>query len=158
MEKLSITEVIEQAVQTERLGYEFYTKMAKRFEDNEGLRRLFDMLAQKELRHKLAFSELKDITGESEPEDWGEVVPFFRAMAESEFFLGKDKSLPSLEHIKTTYDAVRFAINFEKETMLYFLGIRDAVKEKEVVDEIIHEEKNHIVWLSKFGEEIVKGG
>ncbi len=156
MERFSITEVIEQAIQTEELGYEFYSRMAKRFEDNEGLQRLFDRLALKELQHKNTFKELQEITGESKPEDWEEVIPYLRAMSESEFFLGKDKSLTSIENIKTAHDAVRFAINFEKETMLYFLGIRDVVKEKEVVDEIIHEEKNHIAWLSRFGEGVLK--
>lgn len=156
MERFSITEVIEQAIQTEELGYEFYQRMAKRFEDNEGLHRLFDTLALKELQHKNTFKELKGITGEEEPEGIEDVTPYFRAMSESEFFLGKDKSLPSLENIKTADEAVRFAINFEKETMLYFLGIRDLVKEKEVVDEIIHEEKNHIMWLSRFGTSITR--
>jgi rubrerythrin len=32
MEKFSVNEVIEQAVQTERLGYQFYSSMAKKFE------------------------------------------------------------------------------------------------------------------------------
>lgn len=156
MKRFSISEVIEQAIQTEELGYEFYTRMAKRFEEHEGLQRLFNTLALKELQHKNTFTKLKEITGESEPEDWEEVIPYFRAMTESEFFLGKGKSLPSMDGIKTPHDAVRFAIGFEKETLLYFLGIRDAVKEKEVVDEIIHEERNHIMWLSKFGESMLK--
>jgi rubrerythrin len=152
MKRFSITEVIEQAIQTEQLGYEFYTGMAKRFEDNEGLRRLFETLAQKELRHKKAFSELKEITGEKEPEGWEEVSSYFRAVVESEFFLGKDKSLPSMKHLETPHDAVRFAIGFEKETMLYFVGLRDLVKEKDIIDEIISEEKSHIRWLVAFGE------
>jgi len=32
MENYSIREIIEQAVQTERLGYEFYTMQSKRFD------------------------------------------------------------------------------------------------------------------------------
>jgi len=157
-ETFSITEIIEQAIQTEELGYEFYTRMAKRFEGDEGLQRLFNTLALKELQHKNTFAELKGMTGETEPEGWEEAIPYFRAMTESEFFLGRDKSLPSLEGIKTTRDAVRFAINFEKETLLYFIGMREMVKEKEVVDEIIHEERNHIAWLSKFGDRFIKEG
>jgi rubrerythrin len=155
MERFSITEVIEQAIQTEELGYEFYTHMAKRFEEHQGLQKLFDTLALKELQHKNTFTELRDVIGEQEIEGWEEIKPYFRAMTESEFFLGKGKSLPSMADIKTPHDALRLAVNFEKETLLYFLGIRDVVKEKEVIDEIIQEERNHIVWLSKFGEEMV---
>jgi rubrerythrin len=157
MERFSIIEVIEQAIQTEGLGHEFYNKMASRFKDHEQLQRLFDTLALKELQHKNTFIELKDMTGEDEPEGWEEVKPYFRAMTESAFFLGRFKSLPSMEGIRTPADALRLAINFEKETILYFLGMRDAVKEREVVDEIIREERSHIVWLSRLEDEVLKG-
>ncbi len=150
MENFSIGEVIEQAVQTEKLGYDFYTTMAKRFEKNEGVKKLFDTLAVKELRHEKTFLELKNLVSDADVEGWEEVSQYLRAIVESEFFLGKNKALPSLDHVKTAEEAVKFAIGFEKETLLYFQGIRDAVKEKRIVDEIIKEEKSHIIWLSEY--------
>ncbi|MBI4839025.1 MAG: hypothetical protein HY806_07810 [Nitrospirae bacterium] len=62
------------------------------------------------------------------------------------------KSLPSLDHVKTAADAVNFALGFEKETLLYFQGLRDSLKEGEVIDEIINDERSHIKWLHKFKE------
>lgn len=153
MEKFSIREVLEQAVQTEKLGYQFYTGMADRFKDNGDLLKLFSTLAEKELTHEKTFSDLLNMIGDTEPEGWDEASLYMRAMVESEFFLGKNKSLPSMDNIKTVADAVNFAIGFEKETLLYFHGIRDVVKEKDIVDEIINEEKSHIRWLVIF-----KGG
>jgi rubrerythrin len=94
MKNFSIREVIEQAVQTEKLGYEFYTIMSKKFENNENLKKLCDTLAVKELRHEKIFSELRDVLGEEEPEGWEEASQYLRAIVESEFFLGKNKSLP----------------------------------------------------------------
>ncbi len=81
MERFSIREIIEQAVRTEKLGYEFYTEMARRFEEDEGLRKLFEMLAVKELRHEKTFSELKEIVGDEEPEGWEVVSQYFIFMA-----------------------------------------------------------------------------
>jgi len=156
MDKFTIYEVIEQAVQTEKLGYQFYTTMAQRFKDEERLRSLFETLAEKEIRHEKTFRELLEIVGDKEPEGWEDISAYMRAIVESEFFLGKGKSLPSMEDIKSIDDAVRFAIGFEKETLLYFHGIRDAVKEKEIVDEIINEEKSHIMWLTRFRDSFVK--
>lgn len=156
MESYSIREVVEQAVRTERLGYEFYTTIAKRFEKNEGLKKLFDTLAGKELVHEKMFLELRDMMGEEEPEAWAEVSEYMRAIVQSEFFLGRNKSLPSLDHVKTVEDAVRFAMGFEKETLLYFYGLRDAVQEKDVVDEIINEERSHLMWLAKFKDSFIK--
>jgi rubrerythrin len=156
MEKFSVVEVIEQAVQTEKLGYEFYMLMQERFKDNEGLCALFFTLAQKELKHEKAFSGLKEIVGDDEVDDWEQVAQYMKAIVESEFFLGKNKALPSMEHIDSVEDAVNYAINFEKETLLYFVGLRDAVRENEVVDEIINEEKSHIRWLTSFKSSLLK--
>jgi rubrerythrin len=156
MERFSIIEVIEQAVQTERLGYQFYTSTAGKFKTDEGLKNLFTTLAEKELKHEKTFSDLKEVVGDREVEGWEEVSHYMRAIAESEFFLGKNKALPSMESIRTVDDAVKFAIGFEKETLLYFLGVRDAVKEKDVVDEIINEEKSHIRWLAAFKAGLTK--
>lgn len=156
MEKYSISEIIEQAVQTEKLGYQFYTTIADRFKADSDLKKLFEKLAAKELVHEKRFSELKEITGTTEPEGWEEASQYLRAIVESEFFLGSHKSLPALEYVSTVETAVSFALGFEKETLLYFHTIRDAVKEKDVVDEIINEEKSHIMWLNAFRKTFTK--
>jgi rubrerythrin len=150
MERFSIREAVEQAVQTEKLGYQFYTTIAEKFVKDEGLNKLFTTLAKKELRHEKTFKELLDIIKDEEPVDWEEGEQYLRAIVESEFFLGKNKALPSMKHVKTVEDAVNFALGFEKETLLYFYGLRGAVKETEVVEEIINEERSHIMWLNKF--------
>jgi rubrerythrin len=150
MERYSISEVIEQAVQTEKLGYAFYTSMAARFSEDGKLKKLFETLAKKEQVHEQMFSELKDIVNEEAAVDWDEVSQYLRAIVESEFFLGKNKALPAMGHLKTVEDAVKFAMGFEKETLLYFHSVKDVIKEKDVVDEIINEERSHIMWLAKF--------
>ncbi len=156
MEKFTIREVLEQAVQTEKLGYQYYTAMADRFKEDQKLVKLFSTLAAKELIHEKTYADLKDMAGDEEPEKWEEISPYLRAIVESQFFLGKDKSIPSMGRIRTINDAVDYAIGFEKETLLYFYGIRDAVREKEIVDEIINEEKSHIMWLNIFKDALVK--
>ncbi len=152
MARYSIDEVLEMAVQSERLGYRFYTKMADKFRKNAELAKLFATLASKEREHERTFSDLKDSAAKAGPEpvEWDEVSNYMRAFVESEFFLGKGKSLPSLTRIRSSKDAVHFAMGFEKETLLYFMELRALVEEKEVVDAVINEEKSHIVWLERF--------
>lgn len=152
--EFSIREVIEQAIQTEKLGYEFYTKMAEKFEKDEGLKNLFETLAEKEQQHEKTFSELKEKTGDEELDNWGEASKYLKAIVESEFFLGREKSLPSLKHVTSAAEAVSFASGFEKETLLYFYSLRDIVKEKKIIDKIINEEKSHIVWLIEYRKSI----
>jgi len=148
MDQFSVREVIEQAVQTEKLGYQFYTAMASKFEEESTLKELFETLAAKEIEHEKTFTGLKEKIENESLENWDEASQYLRAIVESEFFLGKNKSLPSLDHLTSAGDAVHFAMEFEKETILYFLGLKDSVKDKSIIEQIINEEKSHIRWLS----------
>jgi len=152
MNKYNISEIIEMAIRTEKLGYQFYTSIAEKFKKDAGLVDLFTKLASKEKIHERTFTELQDLVAKSgaEPVEWEEVSNYMRAFVESQFFLGRGKSLPSMDHLKTVKEAVQFALGFEKETLLYFMELRKIVKEKEMVDEIINEEKSHIMWLAAF--------
>ncbi len=151
MNKYSLSEIMEMAVQTEVLGYQFYTSMAEKFTGDGGLVKLFSTLASKEKSHERIFSELKNTVARDKPEpvQWEDVTDYLKAFVESEFFLGRGKSLPSLDLIKSARDAVHFALGFEKETLLYFMELRNIVREKETVDRVIDEEKSHIVWLQR---------
>ncbi len=156
MNRYSIDEIMEMAVQTEKLGYQFYAGMAEKFKNDQGLVKLFTNLASKEKVHEEIFSGLKDLVAKNgvEPVEWQEVTNYMRAFVESEFFLGNTKSLAGLDYIKTVKDAVRFALGFEKETLLYFWELRSIVKEKAVVDRVIDEEKSHVIWLDNFRREL----
>ncbi len=158
MNKYSIDEILEMAIQTEKLGYQFYNGMADKFKKDAGLVKLFTTLASKEKTHERTFTNLKDTVAKSgiEPVDWDEITKYMRAFVESEFFLGSGKSLPNMDHLKTVADVVRFALGFEKETLLYFMELRAVVKEKAPVDAVIDEEKSHIVWLDQFRKEMTK--
>jgi rubrerythrin len=158
MNKYSIDEVMEMAIQTEKLGFQFYIGMAEKFKKDDGLVKLFTTLANKEKAHEKTFTNLKASVdqGGIEPVMWDEVSNYMRAFVESEFFLGKGKSLPAMDHIKTVRDAVQFALGFEKETLLYFLELRSIVKEKQAIDKVISEEKSHIQWLATFRAGLAK--
>lgn len=149
--KFSASEVIEQAIRTERLGNKFYRDLAKRFKENPDLSGLFGTLADKESLHEAKFRELKEEAGSDAPEGSEEISEYMRAFVESEFFLGSDKALARMKKVSTAGEAISNALNFEKETLLYFVGLRDMVgRKKALVDAIIREERTHISWLNKW--------
>lgn len=154
MQRFSIREVVEMALQTERTGYLFYTSMMQKFSAHKGLNELFQLLAEQEAAHEKLFEKLLEKITDEEPYGWDEAQPYIRAMVESEFFLGRGKSLPDLDHVREVSDAVDFAIGFEKETMLYFIGFKNAVNQKDIVEQIIQEETRHISWLMNFREKL----
>ena len=143
----SVREVIEQAIQTEKTGNEFYTAMAKKFHENNELKKLFETLAAQEIKHEQVFTALKNKIKDEAPEGWDEVALYLKAIVDSEFFLGKDKSLSAVRNVNSSAEAIKFALGFERETLLYYYGLRDMIQEKKVIDEVIKEEKSHIVWL-----------
>jgi rubrerythrin len=149
MTNYSIQEVVEQAIQTEKLGYEFYNTLAEKFTDDNTLKGVFEFLAGQELKHERMFSTLKEQMSTDDLVNWDEASNYMRAIVESEFFLGSKNAMPSLDHVNTTKEALRQAMFFEKETLLYFYSMRDLVHEWGIVDEIIKEEKSHIKKLAE---------
>ena len=156
MPVFSVQEVIEMAIQTEKLGAEFYSNMAVKFGDNEEFKTLFEVLAEKEREHENVFHAIMEKMGSSYqmPDNWGEAAKYLKAIVESEFFLGDDKVLPNFKHLETVEDVVNYAITFEKVTLLYYLELRDVVQDKEAIYDIINEEKGHIVWLSGYRKQL----
>jgi rubrerythrin len=155
MAQFSVREVVEQAVQTEKVGNEFYSSMAKKFHDKHELKELFELLASQELKHEKVFAELEKQISDGEPEGWDEVSLYLKALVDSEFFLGKDKSLSAIKSVQTAAEAIKFALGFERETLLYYHGLREMIKEKDIIDEIIKEEKRHILWLNNLRKSFV---
>ena len=156
MTVFSVQEVLEMAIQTEKLGAEFYTNMAEKFKENEEFNKLFILLAEKEKEHENVFHALMENMGSSYqmPDNWGEAAKYLRAIVESEYFLGDDKVLPNFSHLETAQDVINYAITFEKVTLLYYLELSDVVKDKEAIYDIINEEKGHIVWLSGYRKQL----
>ncbi|MGW8272776.1 MAG: ferritin family protein [Thermodesulfovibrionales bacterium] len=150
MADYSIREAIEMAVQTERMGAQYYTDMAEKFKEEKELRDFFAMMAEKEHLHEKLFEELKNEVGDTEPEDWELAAEYMRAIVESAFFLGKGKATVHMQNINDLRAAVAFAIAFEKETLLFYYGISDAVGRREIISQIMNEERSHILWLSKY--------
>ena len=145
-------EIIGMAVKTEETGYEFY-KMALQNASTEELKNLFDYLAKEELKHKETYEGLTDAIGENAqgvPVDWDELGLYIKAMTDSSFFLGGDKSINLAAKATDDKKAVDFAIQFEKDTLLFFHQLKEVVKpaNQPVVEKIIQEEKEHIKRLA----------
>jgi rubrerythrin len=150
MPEYSIREALEMAVQTEKIGARFYEDMAVKYKDDKELKDFFSTLSRKEHVHEKRFSDLKDAVGDKEPEEWELVSEYMRAIVESAFFIGKDKATIHMQNIHDLKAAIGYAVAFEKETLLFYYGIKDAVRERDIIDEIIAEERSHIMWLNKY--------
>ena len=150
LEELTIRKALEFAAKTEELGNLFYTKLAKKFE-NEEICEIFSTLAQDELAHKKQFQTLMEKT----PEDPNvsskdERMALLKIMSRSEFFMGEDGLYRNIEQIETRDDALERAVKLEKDTLGYFQAMRDVLGDNEILTAIIKIEKRHLIKLMEY--------
>ena len=143
-------EIFEIAKQLERNGAEFYRLAANAAKDDNS-RELLLGLAAMEDDHQKIFTQMQSQLTASEktatvfdPE--GEAAGYLKALADARVFFEKKIDTSSMEAI------LKDAITAEKDSIVFYLGMREVVPEKQGrsrLDDVIKEEMGHIRLLSK---------
>ncbi|MFC2157420.1 ferritin family protein [Acidobacteriota bacterium] len=142
-------EVFGMAEQIERNGKEFYRAAAESVDDPEN-RDLLSHLADMEVQHEEIFKSLRKELSTSETEETtfdaaGEAGQYLKAFADSHVFYKKEIDVTTLEKI------FRAAIQAEKDSIVFYLGLKDAISlshGKEQLNKIIKEEMGHLKILN----------
>lgn len=143
-------EIFLMAEQIERNGAKFYRDSAEGITDPSAKNLLLD-LANMEDDHEKTFASLRaDLTDKEkestvfDPED--ESILYLRSLADTRVFFEKEIDTSSM------VDILKSAIGAEKDSIVFYLGMKDLVAEnigKSRIDAIIKEEMQHITLLSK---------
>jgi rubrerythrin len=149
---LQAADAIEMAMGIEQSGEAFYRAVAKKAQTLP-VRVLFEDLAEQEVRHYAAFKKLSQEIGDAlmmGADEWDEYQGYLQATVQSALFEGPDKALAAAEGMADEKEAVRMAMGFEKETILFFYNLRDIVTggKQELIDRIIAQEKSHVRRLA----------
>jgi rubrerythrin len=151
MALLTGDEVIEIAIHLEESGEEFYTAAANNAK-NVAVKALFQELALQETYHRRAFEQMDRGTVQAtlSPDQWEEFQAYTGALLEQNFFDRPENALNRAAKAQDERTALQAALNFEKETLLFFYELRDVMRSpgQQVVERIIHAEKQHIRRLS----------
>jgi rubrerythrin len=151
-----VAEVIDMGIEKEKKRRDFYKLVADRFERKE-IKDLFERLRDWEETHIKKFSEVREsvrepATAESYP---GELEAYMSALVDDKLY---DEVSPDQfsGNVKDARDAIRYAIGFEKDAILFFNELLRYMKspEREPVEKLISEEKQHIVYLSELRREV----
>jgi rubrerythrin len=143
-------DIFEIALQLERNGARFYRTAAAAVKEFTA-RDLLLHLAGMEEEHEKIFAQMRSQLKESEKtatvfDPQGEAAGYLKALADTRVFFEKKINTASLEEI------LKDAITAEKDSIVFYLGMREAVPEKagrDRLDEVIKEEMGHIRQLSK---------
>ena len=155
----NIHEILEMAVHIEENGAKFYRNMAENISDNSIRQLFFDLAAMEEEHQNVYISMNKDLSDHErkptvfDPQE--EMVQYLRALADLRVFDEKTKEdfdlleeLSEEEKIRKIFQA---ALDLEKDSIVFYLGMKDLVPEqlgKKKIDKIIKEEMGHIRVLS----------
>jgi rubrerythrin len=146
LEDLTLRKAIEFAIKTEEVGEKLYLKLAKKFADNAEIKGLFETLAQDEAVHQRQFRSLLEQLPEPDGALPYEQDQYLKAMAITDIFYGLHRAFEGSESAE---DAMHRALQLEKNTILYYTAMRDAVGESEALDKLIAIEKQHALQLMK---------
>ena len=148
-------EVFKVAIQIEENGRKFYEESQKSIESAE-VRALFADLAIQEIEHREKFKTLlAKLPPESaatkvwDPEN--ELDSYIKLMADSHVFIEGDEIRKRIGSIRNSSDALKLAMDFEKDTLVFFLGLEGAMagkKEQELIKSLVYEEQEHLKRLS----------
>ncbi|HPH41110.1 MAG TPA: ferritin family protein [Syntrophorhabdaceae bacterium] len=149
---LQASDVFRFAIRVEEDGELFYHKAAMMADDKE-TGKLFDRLADEEIRHKRIFQDMLAKIDEYRPPEryTGEYMAYLRDYIDNKVIFTKDVKDGELKNVHNTLSALEFAIQRELDSILYYQEAKQFVapKHHEQIDKIIEEERKHFATLSE---------
>ena len=148
-------EVFQIAIDIEENGKRFYEK-AMDIVDNPDVKDVLGSLAKDEAEHLKRFTELKAQLPKTATEDtvWDpehEMNQYLQMMADMHVFRSDFDIEKELSQAKNPEDILKLGIQFEKDSIIFFLTMQDSTEEKngrEIIGQLIDEEKEHLRKLS----------
>lgn len=156
MTLFTAAQALEMAMEIERNGETFYNEAAAKSADPE-VKALFEDLAIQEQAHYRVFQNMLERTDpDAAPSTayptayYDEYKAYVQVAMENALFTGPAKALALAEKAEDRETALRAAMGFEKDTLLFFYDLREMVSEgeKEAISKIIKEEKKHLRRLA----------
>ena len=148
-------EIFQIAINIEENGKRFYEKAMELIDDKDA-KALLASLAKEELEHLKKFTELKEQLPKEaaagtvwDPEN--DMNNYLHMVADMNVFSSDFNLKDELSQVKSAEDALKFGIQFEKDSIIFFLTIQDATDEakgRELIGQLIEEEKGHLKKLS----------
>lgn len=152
----SADEIFEMAEQIERNAGRFYREAAKNTSDKKIKLMLLDMAAMED-GHLKTFEEMRKQLSRGEKTQTvfdpdNQAALYLQTMADSHGTEGLKGPAEKLTGKETISQILQIALNSEKESVVFYYGLRGLVSEKagkDKIEEIINEEISHITGLHR---------
>ena len=154
-------EIFKVAIRIEENGAAFYRRAAE-FQSDAENRTALEKLAAMEDTHKTTFEKMKQSLSSAEKsatvfDPQGDSANYLMAMADMHGGEGSPTAAEALTGEESILEIIDIAIGLEKESILFYLGLKDFVPPdygQDKLDGIIREEQRHIIQLKGFQKKI----
>ena len=144
------SEIVELGIQIEKNGADFYNALIQKT-DNDKARDVFKYLSDEEKKHIAAFQGILDKLDKYEPPGnyADDYLAYMNVLAGEYIFTQEGKGEVEARKIKTDTEAAEAGIKFEKESILFYEGMKKVVPEygHKILDQLIIQEHNHLKTL-----------
>jgi rubrerythrin len=150
-------EVFEMAEEIERNGARFYREAAANASDRR-IKDMFLRMASMEDGHLRTFQEMRKSLSDQEKDvtvfdPYDEASQYLQALADSKGFEGMRSPTEKLTGRESVRELLEIAIDAEKNSVLYYVGLKDLVPTeagRDKVETIIREEVRHVADLRRY--------
>jgi rubrerythrin len=149
-------EVFEMGMDVEKNGEAYYRKAAEKVDD-PGVREVMNFLADEEQKHYQTFRKLREslpakstTTVTQDPENQESL--YLDALVKSRLFNSEKEAERIASSMEGEVEALKTALTFEKDTILFFMHMKDMTREdlgRDKIDMLIEEEHRHVVRISE---------
>ncbi|MBF0287663.1 MAG: ferritin family protein [SAR324 cluster bacterium] len=147
-------EIFEIAIQIEKNGEQFYARAAEIAADPQ-LKKALQRLRAMESEHGGIFRKLdktleKELMGSFHFDPEGQQGLYLKAIANSHVFSTDIDVHEILNEHNSPQEILDMAIRFEKDSIMYFLGMKEIVPEelgKGQIEQLIQEEQGHVLYI-----------
>lgn len=156
--RFNASEVLEMAEQIEVRGAEFYRRAAQLRSEakDEGMAARLLGLAAMEDGHRETFAAMRrnlprEMREETAADPYMEATLYLQAMADSHGGEGAPSATRALTGKESVADILRMAIDLERKSILFYVGLKEMVPAKlgrDRIDGVIAEERSHVVTLT----------
>ncbi len=147
----SAAEIIDMGIVKEKKRRDFYGYAANKFKEND-IKDLFSRLRDWEDEHVKKFTDIRESTETYEVQEsyQGEFAAYMKFVVDDMLYMQISAEWFA-ESVTKPLAAIQYGIGFEKDAILFFSELLKYMMgpNKEKVEELIHEERKHLIYLSE---------
>ena len=150
-------EIFEMAEEIERQGAKFYSEVSKKATDDE-MKKFFVELSAMEAEHLKIFADMRKQLSEAQKtastfDPDNEAALYLKTMADAKGWEGRISPTQKFTGTESMKEVIEIALNAEKESVVFYFGLKSMVSEKagrDKIEQIIMEELSHIRTLLEY--------